>query len=404
MSELTQKQKKPSTERTLLEGLLHYLSILLGYRRLIIITTGATALGVIAFCVVSILLPPEKSPLPNKYTASATVLVQKGMGDNLSASILAALGIESPPTDTSAGFSMGSLVLLVLESRTFLDKVIEENKLIERYRITEKAKSTSREILLNNSGFTYTPSNASVTISFTDIDPVFASSVTNRMVFLLSEWFAQNMGSANLKQRQLLEEKMKEVKSSVDTLLGRLKELQTKYGVLGAQDLGTSQASALAALRSQLILKEIEIMNYSTISAIEDPKLLQLKEERQNILDLISQTQRGITRVGGGGTSIPDLEIEFNKLTVELDNQQEIYNTLSHQYEVLKLTSEPESDFQIMELAEVPDSKSGPSRTVIVVEATLVAFLVSVALAFFLNTLSRIIKKPEKKAVESKSN
>ncbi len=232
-----------------------------------------------------------------------------------------------------------------------------------------------------------------MTISFEDIDPVFAQDVTNRMVTLLNEWFAQNIGSSNLKQKQLLEEKVKEVKADVDRLEGRLKELQRKYGVLGAQDLGTSQATALAALRSQLILKEIEIKNYSTIAAIEDPKLQQLKDERQNILDLISQTQQGITDVQGssaGQKSLPDIQIEFNNLTVELDVQQKIYNTLSHQYEVLKLTSEPASAFQIMELAEAPDSKSGPSRTKIVVIATIAAFVVSAALAFLLHALARL--------------
>ena len=213
------------------------------------------------------------------------------------------------------------------------------------------------------------------------------------MVALLNEWFAQNIGSSNLKQKQLLEEKVKEVKADIDKLEGRLKDLQKKYGVLGAQDLGTSQASALAALRSQLILKEIDIKNYSTVSAIEDPKLQQLRDERQNILDLISQTQQGITDVQGGSSgqkSLPDLQIEFNNLTVELDVQRKIYNTLSHQYEVLKLTSEPDSAFQVMELAEVPDSKSGPSRTKIVAIATIAAFVVSAALAFLLNALAKL--------------
>ena len=224
------------------------------------------------------------------------------------------------------------------------------------------------------------------------------------MVALLNEWFAQNMGSSNIRQKQLLEEKVKEVKGDLDKLEGRLKDLQKKYGVLGAQDLGTSQASALAALRSQLILKEIDIKNYSTVSAIEDPKLQQMREERQNILDLISQTQQGITDVQGstsGQKSLPDLQIEFNNLTVELDVQRKIYNTLSHQYEVLKLTSEPESAFQIMELAEVPDSKSGPSRTKIVAMVTLGAFIASVVLAFLLHSLAKIGERSESRAARN---
>ena len=141
MNETGQNQHRSSVvERTLLEGLLHYLAILLRYRWLIIGITGAVALGAVAFSVVSLLLPPEKSPLPNRYTANATLLVQKGMGDNLSASILAALGIESQPTDTALGFEIGSLLVLVLQSRTLLDKVIEEFHLVERYRFRRSGK------------------------------------------------------------------------------------------------------------------------------------------------------------------------------------------------------------------------------------------------------------------------
>jgi tyrosine-protein kinase Etk/Wzc len=393
MNETEKRSGFAGGERTLLEGLLGGLAVLRRYRWLIIVVTGACILGVVAFCVVSIVLPPQISPLPNKYAATAVVLVHKGMGDNLSASILTALGIENQPTETAVGFDTGALLLLVLRSRTFLDRIIDEFNIAEKYHIIKQPKSKSRELLLSKSNFAYNRNTAAVSITFEDIDPVFARDVTNRMVALLGDWFAQNMGSSNLKQKQLLEDKISEVKTDIEKLEGRLKDLQKKYGVLGAQDLGTSQASALAALRSQLILKEIDIKNYSTVSAIEDPKLQQLKEERQNILDLINQTQQGVTTFQGspsGQKSLPDLQIEFNNLTVELDIQQKIYNTLSHQYEVVKLTSGPGSDFQIMELAEVPDSKSGPSRMMIVAVASIVAFVASVAVAFLLNSLERI--------------
>lgn len=383
-------------EQTLLEMALHFLAILLKYRWLVIIVTLVGALGSVAFSIVSIVLPPEKSPLPNRYTANATLFVQKGMGENLSSSILAALGMQTAPTDTPGGFETGSLLVSVLKSRTLLDKVIEEFDLAKRYGYDAELKSKVREALLKKSDFAYTRSTATVSISFEDIDPVVARDVTNRMVSLLNEWYLQNIGSTSLRQKQLLEEKLKEVKSEVDVLEGRQKELQRKYGVLGPQDLGTSQATALAQLRSQLILKEIEIKNYSAIAAIEDPKLTQLKEERQNILDLISQTQQSLTNLQSGGSgqkSLPDIQLEFNNLTVEMDIQRQIYNTLSQQYEVLKLTAEPDSAFQIMELAEVPDYKSGPSRSRIVIMATAAAFIGSAALAFLLHALARLKRK-----------
>ena len=392
MSVMDSQSHSPATERTLMESLLHYLSIILKYRWLIIIVTAITAIGTVAFCYASIMLPPNKSPMPNVYTAEAVILIQQGRQSDLSGSILAALGIESSAAELSPGFEMGALVLQVLQSKTFIDKVVEELDIVKKYRLTDKVKSTSRAIVLRKAKFTYTRNTSSLAISFTDRDPVFARDVTNKIVILLNDWFAQNMGNSRETEKKLLEEKVNEVLSEVTRLENQLKDLQKKYGVLTAQDLGSSQASALAELRSQLILKEIEIKNYSTISAIEDPKIQLLKEERQNILDLIAeQIQKGgAEAVDSSDTqkavkSLPDIQLEFNHLSMELDVQRKIYNTISHQYEVLKITSEPEATFQILELAEVPELKSGPKRTNLVMTWVGGAFVASVAFAFLLN-------------------
>ena len=382
-------------ERTLLESLLRYLSILLKYRWLIIGVTATAAVGIVAFSVATIRLPPDKSPLPNQYTAEAIILVEKGAQGSLASSILSSLGVEPGTANSPAGYDRGSLLVMILRSRTFLDRVIEEYDLSRRYRITEQVKSKTRANLADHMAIVYDRTTASISISFTDTDPEFARDVTNRTVSLLNEWLAQNMGSSNMQQRTLLEEKVGEVKGEIDTLEKKLKALQTKYGVLTAQELGTSQASGLAELRSQLILKEIEIKNYSTFSAIEDPKLQQLKEERQNIVDLISRFQTGVPSTdndAGDQKNLPDVQMDFNNLAVELDVQRRIYNTLSHQYEVMKLTSEPEQAFQVLELAETPDAKSGPQRTRIVMEVTLAAFAASVLLATLLHALSQIRK------------
>jgi tyrosine-protein kinase Etk/Wzc len=390
----------PNAERTLLEGVLYYLSILLRYRWVIIGITATAAIGVLAFCIVTRLLPPDKSPLPNSYTAQAVLLVQRGSQGALASSILSSLGIAPDTSNTAAGFDSGALLMTVLGSRTFLDKIIEEFEIVRRYHITKQARSGARTLLEEKTSVAYDRNSASITISFKDVDPVFARDVTNRMVSLLGDWFAQNMGSTNIKQKALLEEKTKEVKGEIDTLEKKLKALQSRYGVLTALELGTSQASALAELRSQLILKEIDIKNYSSFSAIEDPKLKQLREERQNILDLISKFQAGGT--GGQDSTVqknlPDVQIEFNNVTVELDVQRKIYNTLSHQYEVLKLTSEPEQAFQVLELAEVPDAKSGPNRMMIVLEVTIAGLVSSVALSFLLHSLAQVRRKSVKVA------
>ena len=163
----------------------------------------------------------------------------------------------------------------------------------------------------------------------------------------------------------------------------------------------------MATLRSQLILKEIDIKNYANVSAPEDPKLQQLRDERQSILNLIAGLQRGTSGAQSSSAaqrSLPDVQTEFNNLTVELDVQRKIYNTLSHQYEVLKLTSDPEPPFHVMELAEVPDAKSSPQRTTIIAEVVAIAFIASVALAFLLNGISQIRRDQQKKLIPKKGS
>jgi uncharacterized protein involved in exopolysaccharide biosynthesis len=51
--------------------------------------------------------------------------------------------------------------------------------------------------------------------------------------------------------------------------------------------------------------------------------------------------------------------------------------------------------FQVLELAEIPDQKSGPSRGLICVIATFAAGFFSVFLAFALNAVENIKQDPE---------
>jgi uncharacterized protein involved in exopolysaccharide biosynthesis len=51
--------------------------------------------------------------------------------------------------------------------------------------------------------------------------------------------------------------------------------------------------------------------------------------------------------------------------------------------------------FQVLELAEVPDQKSGPGRGMICIIVTFAAAFFSVFLAFVLNAIENIRKDPE---------
>lgn len=395
------EMKNQSLPPSPVQTLLPYLKIFRRYIWLILILTLLPAAATLAYVIVSIRLPPEESPLPNVYQAGATLIVNAGSQSDSAATILGSMG-----SDKSAGAGLtkdnGGLILQIIRSRLLLDRLIEEFDLSSRYRIEKSVKASTRKAVLRNAQFLYEPSTGIFQIFYKDRDPSFARDVTNRFVSLLEEWFGSNYGQANLKQRQLLEAKLGEVKATIDGLQRKLKSLQKQYGVLNVDELGRAQAASLANLHSQLILKDVEIMNYSGYSSKDNPRLNQLQQERKNISDLIAQNQEKIPdyRTGSDGElspdqnskmSLPDVAQQFSQLTIALDIQQRIYNTLTPQYEAAKLLStESYTPFKVLELAEVPDAKSGPQRSKLVIMALGGGLAAALALSLLIDALRKM--------------
>jgi uncharacterized protein involved in exopolysaccharide biosynthesis len=132
------------------------------------------------------------------------------------------------------------------------------------------------------------------------------------------------------------------------------------------------------------------------------------KVEKENLEKNIDNTLKEIQKLemeghrleqsvyGRAPASIPAITLERNRIALELTAQQEVYSQLKVQYELLKITMASEKPvFQILELAEVPDRKSGPSRGMLCIIATLGAGFFGVFLAFVMNAVANIRKDPE---------
>jgi tyrosine-protein kinase Etk/Wzc len=390
---------KAAVERTLLEGLIHYISVLVSYKWLIVTITLTAAVLSVAFSIVSRELPAGKSPLPNLYTAISVILLQREEGVSLEAT-LASLGLIVPGTTGtgSAGFDIGQLAIRVMNSREYVDTLLEDFSFYSKYSLSREHKTNARQMLLSPTHFAYDRTTRTLSISYTSTDPVFARDMVKRMVELLNEWFLTRGGTSKQKQKAFLEQKLKEVSADISRLEDQVKKFQETYGVMRVEDLAASQSQILENLRSQARLKEIEIQNYMKFVKIEDPTLIMMKSERDNLLEQIKKIESGFTNPSGtivpSKQELPDLAQKFDTLTSALRIQKNIFEALSQQYELAKLSVESEPVFQVLEAAEVPDVKSGPSRGKICVVATLLALVGSAVLSLALNALKSRSKEP----------
>ena len=375
-----------------MEGVIHYISILLKYKWLIIITTGLAAVGVVLFSIITLVLPPEVSPLPNKYQSQAVLLVQGTPTGGLD-SVIASLGLLLPDQagSPSSAQDYGQIALMVLNSRIVVDQLIEEFDIVHRYNLRESDKTSARNAVLGSAEFNYTKSSGMLTISYEATDPEYALDMANRMVELLNEWFVSKGGTSKLKQKNMLEQKIAEVSAEIAKLEVQVRDFQREYGVLSVDELASSQSKVLADLRAQLVIKEIEIRNYTQFTKIEDTHLMRLRSEHDNIEGLIKQNEKQFA-----GLDLPALSLQFARLKMALDIQRRIFESMSQQYEITKLTLESEPVFQILELPEVPDRKSSPSRSTICAVTVLLALIGSMLFAILLNLISRIRSDPSR--------
>jgi capsular polysaccharide biosynthesis protein len=304
------------------------------YKGLIIAITVLGMVGVVSGSIVSLVLPPEESFLPNMYTPHANMLINNttSSGSGIAAAINASgLGglASMAGVNVNGGSTFSSLAVYLVNSDTMLDSVINEFDLITRYKITEHVIAGSRKALKKNLTAAYDDSSGVFSVSFSDSDPVFACDVVNYCVEYLGGWFDTLGLDKNLLQKENLEK-----------------------GVAAAYD----------AIRS--LEQEIQKLEFSTMALY--------------------------------GASAPNITLEARRINMELGAQQQIYTQLKVQLELTNTAIASETPiFQVLERAQVPDMKSGPSRGMLCIAVSLGAFFLSLLVVFVVTMFENIRNDPE---------
>ena len=315
-------------------SLIDLIAVLWRYKVMIIVITAVAMIAVVTVAVISLMLPPEKSFLPNKYTPFAQMLINDpssssgGLAAQLAGSGLGGLA-SMAGVDLGGGSTYSALASYLVHSNSLLDAVVDKFNLVEKFKIEEAPKANSRKALKELLVSSYDDETGIFTVSFTDTDPVFAQEVVNFVV-------------GNLEQRFL--------------------------------DMGLDKNQL-----SKVNLEQNIDASYKEI--------VKLQEQ-------IQQLERSVSNVYSSAGA-PSIMRDMGLLKTELAVQEQVYGQLKAQYEMLKITMASEQPiFQILEYAEVPDLKSGPSRGMLCIIVTFAAGFFSVFLAFLLNAIKNVKNDP----------
>lgn len=364
--------------------------------------TGVSAIGILLFSIISLVLPPPRSPLPNKYAPEALLLVAGDTSNGaFGQSSLGNLGELALAADLNGtAISYGSLAIRLMKTRSILDPIIEKYHVASRYNVTNKVQHNSRRMLRERMLLQYEEATKLLVVAYEDTDPEFGTRITNELVRRINERFQTIGGNRSITRRDLLNEKLAEVESRIRELEAEIEQFQQEYNVIDVQQVVSEQTQTLANLRADLIVKQMEIETYSEFARVDDPVLRRLRTERNNLERIIESFEQGSDRAAGGVPSqeeLPELAFQYQRLQRNLSIQSQVYQNLASEYELAKLNAEGQEPLlQIIEMAEVPEQKSRPSRSILTIVVTAIAFVIAIVTAFVVDYVEAVRNDPER--------
>jgi len=321
-------------------------------KKMIIVMTLIGMVGVIVFSIVSLIMPPEISPMPNQYTSSAYMLITDARSPAGVRETLLGFAAYGTGGFTRRGTSYGDLAIFLLGSNSLLDAVViavnemynvdissldselEKNVacFVEQNNVGEVSFSgpLNRRMLRERLDASFDYDSRVLTIGFTHIDPVFVRDVVNFTAIQLESRF---------------------IGLGIDRNISELERLE---------------------------LNLVEIFQ----------NILLLEEERRRLEQSVA-----FIPVAGGG--LPAIVADINRKIMEAEAMQQVYTQLRIQHEVLRVNITSEIPmFQILEFAEISHERSKPNRARLCIIVTLATGFFSMFLAFVLEVIDNIRKDP----------
>lgn len=405
MSDLNRNNKNEETAFSLLDIFV----IILKHRWLIIASSFAAAVLILALSIFTITRPPDSSfnPLSNYYSSSVKIMIQPS-GDSVASKI-------SPSAVSPLSIFMGGvtaktpqLVLAenLLEGNLIKDQIAKDFDLYRKCGLEEYKykRSMVRKIIgssLELEPITPLGSNIFV-LRYTDVDPVFATQVLSRILELLEESFKELSLERVLRKKKFIEERLQAVEEELKKAQSDLVDFQLAYGITDIYSQSQEQAHLIANLQSDIIKNELEIKTLKEYLTERDPRIVRLKQEIEKKKQLISELRTGLKEFSGGfipQNEIPNLTIKYLNLESEMEIQKSIYSMLREEYEKVKIEeSDNSKTFQVINPVEVPERKAGPRRSIICMVVTIVTFILAIFWAFIKEYFEKVRRDPVESA------
>ena len=339
--------------------------------------------------------------LPKMYTATATILPPERRQSTLS-SILGQLGALSGAAGRELGLkNPGDLCVAMLKSRTIEDRLVNRFDLrkvywVKRYEDARKKLEKRSDIIATDEGL--------VSIAVKDRDPNRAADIANAYVEelrLLNEKVAVTEAAQRRLFYQLKVDTEREALSEAETSLQRVEE---KGGLLQPEAQGKAIIEAVADMRAQVAIHEVQVQAMRTYATQNNPDLKRAEQELGALRSQLAKLERDTGELGNGNLEVPtrklpEVQLEYQRRLRDLKYHEALYEFLGKQLEAARIDEGKDvSVVQVIDKAVAPEKKSSPKRVFIIGATALIALALSCLGVILIESLRRRQQYPDERA------
>ena len=353
-------------------------------------TISLLDLLVVAYSLYTLKVAPDAplNWLPNVYRPTVQVRLQDTQSQSLSSFL----------SNSDLGF-LANLAGSGTSGPTSSDLAQD---LVHRLNITENPISSTRRFLKESFNSDFSSSTGILTIGFENTDKYFATDVLNSALTKLEARFKSLTLSSVTIKKQILEQSIEDYSDELHAAQQALIDFQRRYGVISIELQTEYKLEAVAEIDQQILSKQSELRTLEASRRENDPEVRRtrmeiqtLQEQRQILINGSSSSSVGEPPSDIPQSQLPELSARYLNLTRDLQIVQTIYSGLRSQYESLKVEEmDTSSRFQVIEEAEVPELKSGPSRSKICIIFTMTIFFLAVFVSFIFEYFNRVKRDP----------
>jgi tyrosine-protein kinase Etk/Wzc len=336
--------------------------------------------------------------MSNWYTASISILppsedngalgLLSGMLPSGIGSLLGGSGVSLPGMSTPS-----DLYAAILKSRIVCDEVIKRHDLKKVYG--EPIDEKGRMILQGNTKISVEPEGL-ILLSYEDKDPVLAAAVANTYMDVLNKVNTENIVTKARYMREFIEGRLNETIRDLTEAEEAYKNFQQTHNMLALDEQVKASINAIAELRSQLVVAEIE---FGVMKKTLSPSNSKYQEQGYKIQQIKNQLDK--IEVGDPEDSTssmltlpvketPDLGLRFARLTRDLKIQEAIFELLKQQYEQAKIQEMKDTPtIQILDKAQIPQVKSRPKRVTLSMLSGFACFILTLFFAISIEYIQR---------------